>query len=315
PSLLTGEELSWLMDTVYRNYILDAATEITLEANPDDLTPGYLKELTQAGINRLSIGIQSFDPKTLQLLHRVHDASRARQCLYDARAAGFKNISIDLIYAIPGISEALWVEALQEGISFSPEHISAYSLTIEERTVFGNWKKKGKLIPAQEEMAALQFERLMDLMSASGYEHYEISNFSKPGFESKHNSSYWSGVPYVGIGPSAHSFDGNTRQSNISNNAQYERSIRQGIIPAEREILTRSNQINEYLLTALRTSRGCDFDIILQRWDEPLLATRQAYIARLIDQQYALLEGSVLRLTRSGKLLADQLIEDLMVDG
>lgn len=315
PSLLTRDELSGLIDAVRENYSLDATAEITLEANPDDLTREHLMDLHQVGINRLSIGIQSFDPNTLRFLHRVHDADRARQCLHDARDAGFNNISIDLIYAIPGHGEESWAGALREAIGFSPEHISSYALTIEERTVFGNWKKRGKLVPAQEETAARQFERLMDVLSAAGYDHYEISNFSKPGFQSKHNSSYWAGVPYLGIGPSAHSFDGATRQFNIRNNAQYVRSIQTGVIPAEREILTRSNQINEYLLTSLRTSRGCDFDIILKRWHEPLLATRQAYITRLVDQQLVVLVGSVMQLTRSGKLLADQLIEDLMVEG
>lgn len=314
PSLLTSDELSALMDAVRNNYSLDTAAEITLEANPDDLSPEHLQKFHQVGINRLSIGIQSFDSNTLKFLHRIHDAARARQCLHDAREAGFNNISIDLIYAIPGLSEGAWIDALQEAIGFSPEHISCYSLTIEERTVFGNWKKKGKLMPAQDEIAALQFEKLMDLMSASGYEHYEISNFSKPGFESKHNSSYWAGVPYLGIGPSAHSFDGDSRQYNVRNNAQYVKSIQQGVIPAELELLTRSNQINEYLLTSLRTSGGCDFDIILQRWNEPLLTTRNTYVSGLVDQRLAVLEGAVLRLTRSGKLLADQLIQDLMVE-
>jgi oxygen-independent coproporphyrinogen-3 oxidase len=314
PSLLTDDELSELLEAVRENYSLDPEAEITLEANPDDLTAERLLGLRRAGVNRLSIGVQSFDPGLLKFLHRSHGADRARQCLNDARDAGFTNISIDLIYAIPGLTDALWDQTLKEAVNFSPEHISLYALTIEERTVFGNWKKRGKLIPAQEEMAARQFERLMELLAAAGYEHYEISNFSKPGYPSQHNSSYWEGTPYVGIGPSAHSYDGASRQFNARNNAQYTRAVQSGVIPAEREVLTRSNQINEYLLTSLRTSRGCDFDVILRRWNEPLMATRQEYITRLIDRQLVVLEGSVLRLTRTGRLLADQLIEDLMVE-
>jgi len=260
----------------------------------------------------LSIGVQSFDDTLLQFLHRAHDAGTARRCLEDVREAGFNNISIDLIYAIPGLSEKNWEKTLREALQFSPEHISSYALTIEEKTVFGNWRKRGKFQVMDEEIAARQFEMLMDILITAGYEHYEISNFCKPGYHSRHNSSYWKQFPFLGIGPSAHSYNGDSRQFNIRNNAQYLRSIQAGTVPCELELLTRENKINEYILTTLRTQWGCDLNFLKKQLDDDLFHSREAYLSQIQKQGLVTLQDGILRLTRSGKLLADKIAEDLM---
>ena len=217
--MLTFQELEIVFECIHTNFPSVDRPEITLEANPDDLTGKKLAELRQLGINRLSIGIQSFDDAILKFLNRVHDAHEAVRCIRDARAAGFDNLSIDLIYAIPGQDQNTWERNLELAISLAPEHLSSYALTIEEKTAFGKWQKIGKLRAIEEEVAAKQFELLMDMTQAIGYEHYEISNFSKPGFHSRHNSNYWKQEKYLGIGPSAHSYDGASRQFNVNNNS------------------------------------------------------------------------------------------------
>lgn len=313
PSLLSRAQLDALFDAIHSNFSVTSDAEITLEANPDDLTKEKLRMLQKAGINRLSIGIQSFDEGILKLLNRAHDSNTAKLCLGDVREAGFHNVSIDLIYAIPGLSNKAWEGTIKHALQFSPEHISSYALTIENKTVFGNWTKHGKLQPIDEEIAAEQFEILMDVLGAAGYEHYEISNFCKPRYNSKHNSSYWKQSPYLGIGPSAHSYDGTSRQSNVRNNEAYLRSIGQGIIPFEREILTLENKINEYILTTLRTMWGCDLLYLKQYLNDDLLQRRHEYISQIEAQGFVTLESGKLTLTRKGKLLADKIIEDLIV--
>jgi oxygen-independent coproporphyrinogen III oxidase len=313
PSLLSKSELDLLFNTIHHYYKVSSSVEITLEANPDDLTKEKSIELQKAGVNRLSIGVQSFDDTLLKFLNRAHNSRAASRCLEDVREAGFSNISIDLIYAIPGLSEKMWEDTLQKAISFSPEHISSYSLTIEDRTVFGNWSKRGKLHPMEEESAAKQFEILMDVLGDNGYEQYEISNFSKPDFYSKHNSSYWKGAHYIGIGPSAHSYNGVSRQFNVRNNAQYIRSIGKGEIPFEREMLSIENKINEYILTTLRTTWGCDLLFLKNQLNDDLVSRRGDYISLLTERGLAFISEDTLRLTRKGKLVADKITEDLMV--
>lgn len=312
PSLLTAREIDFLFDTIRPLYIT-VPGEVTLEANPDDLTREKAIALKRAGINRLSIGIQSFDDSLLRFLNRAHTATASRECLQNVRGAGFDNVSIDLIYAIPGLDESLWRKTLQEAIQHSPEHISAYALTIEERTVFGNWQKRGKLHPMGEENAAIQFEVLMDVLGEAGYEHYEISNFCRPGFQARHNSSYWNQTYYLGIGPSAHSYNGTSRQFNVRNNALYLRSIHEGKVPFELETLTKANKINEYILTGLRTDRGCNLQQLRMNLNDDLLSRCGDYIGRVVQDGLATLTDGTLRLTRKGKLLADQISEDLMI--
>ncbi len=313
PSLLDAKDLGRLFHAIRNTFSLASEVEITLEANPDDLTPEKLDEFKTVGINRLSIGIQSFDDRLLQYLHRVHDAAAAHQCLKDVAAAGFTNISLDLIYAIPGLSLEQWEATLAKAISYQPTHLSAYALTIEEKTVFGKWREKGKLTLVDEEPAAKQFELLQSVMDVSGFEQYEISNFCRPGHYSRHNSNYWMQESYLGIGPSAHSYDGTVRYFNVRNNSLYVKALAEGKLPVESERLTPENKINEYILTRLRTTWGCDLQFLRDSLHDDLLARRGRYIDLHLNEGLLTLTSGVLRLTRKGKLLADKITEDLMI--
>ena len=313
PSLLSEEELKMLFDTIYKNYIVNPAAEITLEANPDDLDVSNLKQFYSAGVNRLSIGIQSFDDNVLRFLNRAHDSIAAKSCVNEARSIGFKNISIDLIYAIPGQGDIAWKNNIKQALDLSPEHISSYSLTIEDKTVFGRWAATGKLKITEDEIAATQLEILTEQLEAAGFEQYEISNFSRQGFESKHNSSYWKQEKYLGVGPSAHSYNERSRQYNINNNAAYTRSLKQNIIPFTLETLAVEDKINDYLLTTLRTHWGTDLKKMQALYGYDLLADHQQYIESLCSQKLATLENDTLLLTKRGKLLADKIASDLFV--
>lgn len=312
PSLLNRSDLSLILETIRSTQTVNSP-EITLEANPDDLTLTKLEELLQVGVNRLSIGIQSFHPSQLTFLHRAHDASTALECVHHARTVGFKNISMDLIYAIPGESEAMWIEDIQQAIDLKPEHLSCYSLTIEEKTVFGRWSAAGKIKTVEDEISARHLEILMDELCQVGYEHYEISNFALPGFYSKHNSSYWKQEKYLGVGPSAHSFNGKSRQFNIANNHLYLKALQQGIVPCEKEELSPENKINEYILTTLRTSWGTDLQKLKTELGHDLLAKNSDYLSKIINNDLVTLKADKLRLTQKGKLLADKISSDLFV--
>lgn len=313
PSLLSSEEIKALLDLIHVRFAVERNVEITLEANPDDLNSEKLASLRAAGINRLSIGIQSFHNKQLKLLNRAHDTESANACVQDARAAGFDNISIDLIYAIPDESDQLWVEDIEQALSLQPEHISCYSLTIEPQTVFGKWAKYGKLRITEDEVAARHLEILMDKLEDAGYEHYEVSNFAKPGYYSKHNSSYWKGESYLGVGASAHSYNKESRQFNIANNHLYMRAISKGTVPFEKEILSKADKINEFILTSLRTSWGCDTQRLIREFEYDLLMDQSSYISRIIETGYAQLNSVTLVLTKKGKLLADKIASDLFI--
>ena len=313
PSLLSSEEIKALLDLIHVRFAVERNVEITLEANPDDLNSEKLASLRAAGINRLSIGIQSFHNKQLKLLNRAHDTESANACVQDARAAGFDNISIDLIYAIPDESDQLWVEDIEEALSLQPEHISCYALTIEPQTVFGKWAKYGKLRITEDEVAARHLEILMDKLEDAGYEHYEVSNFAKPGYYSKHNSSYWKGETYLGVGPSAHSYNKESRQFNIANNHLYMRAISKGTVPFEKEILTKADKINEFILTSLRTSWGCDTQKLSKGFEYDLLQDQNSYVKKIIGAGYAELNSTTLVLTKKGKLLADKIASDLFI--
>lgn len=311
PSLLTAIEIKSILDTIRSIHRISADAEITLEANPDDLTPINLSELREAGINRLSIGIQTFNTERLKSLNRIHDGPSAIKSFNDAREAGFNNISIDLMYSLPGETMADWQQDILQTISLSPEHISCYSLTIEEKTAFGKWAASGKLKPEPDEVSARHLELLMEELQQAGYEHYEISNFSKPGSLSNHNSNYWRGVTYLGVGPSAHSFNGESRQFNISNNHLYVKALQAETIPFEKEILSRENKINEYILTSLRTSWGTDLDFLKRTHGYDLVDENGKYISQLLNKQFVTLENHILKLTNTGKLLADKISSDL----
>ena len=313
PSLLSKENLLKIITEIRHHHNLIPDTEITLEANPDDLSKEKLEDLKKIGINRLSIGIQSFRDDTLKFFNRAHNSEQSRRSIEAARSTGFDNISVDLIYGAPGQTDESLKEDLSKILSFHPEHISAYSLTIEERTVFGKWKESNKLTPMNEELVAVQFEILSDVLTKKGYDHYEISNFGLPEFHSRHNSSYWRGVKYLGVGPSAHSFDGISRQFNVANNAGYVRKIEAGEIPFEREVLTLEDKINEYFFIGLRTSAGCNLDFMMEEYAFGLNDDQENYVDQLVQLGKASYDGHILKLTNKGKLLADKIASDLFV--
>ncbi len=258
PSLLSVVELNRLLSRIHALYDVDDAVEITLEANPDDLSPQYIRNLKAAGVNRLSIGIQSFHDDDLQWMNRVHDARQARQCLDHCRAGGIENYSIDLIFGGPTTTDVIWQKNLEYAIERQVPHISAYLLTVEPKTALGVRIAKQMEKPLDDDRAAVQFDISMDTLEDAGYLHYEISNYCKPGHTSRHNSSYWEDVRYIGFGPSAHSYDRQSRQWNVAHNIKYINAISSGELFFEVEQLTSREKYNELLLTCLRTSRGVD---------------------------------------------------------
>ncbi|MCC8020074.1 MAG: radical SAM family heme chaperone HemW [Rikenellaceae bacterium] len=253
PSLYAPSDIRYLLETVSDNFNTSRLSEVTLEANPEDLSPPYLNALAAAGINRLSIGVQSFDDGLLTFMRRRHDAARAAEAVRHARSAGFGNISIDLIYGIPGMTAGIWEETLREAVALRPEHISAYHLTFESGTTLGKWKEKKKISEVPDEESREQFLALHHTLTEAEYEHYEVSNFALPGYRSRHNSSYWTGEPYLGIGPGAHSYDGTVRRL-------CDMTVKDYVAAAEpvygREQLTSDDRYNEIVMTSLRTSDG-----------------------------------------------------------
>ncbi|AKD02731.1 coproporphyrinogen III oxidase [Pontibacter korlensis] len=314
PSLLTREELQLLLQTIKRLFIVSDNAEITLEANPDDLSPAKLQELQATGINRLSIGLQSFHEPHLQLMNRAHTATESLQCVKDAQAAGFNNITVDLIYGIPAPDHSVWYEDLKTLFPLGVQHVSCYALTIEPGTAFGRWSQKGRFKPSEDDFTAQQFEILLEQMKQHGFAQYEISNFCQPGYESKHNSNYWRGVHYLGVGPSAHSFNGYSRQYNVANNKKYTEAINQDIVPFELEELSLADQANDYLLTTLRTIWGCDLSLLGSKYNYHVQATHATYLQELQEKELASIKDDILYLTDKGKLLADQITLELFVE-
>lgn len=313
PSLLSPEELRLLMDAIRKYFSVSPSSEVTLEANPDDLTKEKLLQLKELGINRLSIGIQSYDDAVLQFLNRAHDSVAAENCVGMAHEAGFNNISIDLIYAIPNQNHQAWTKNIERALALKPNHISSYSLTIEEKTAFGRWAASGKLTVMDDEFAATQLIMLVDKLEENGFEQYEVSNFALPNFQSQHNSSYWKQQKYLGIGPSAHSYNGVSRQFNINNNHLYLKSIEKNSIPATLEVLTQAEMINDYLLTTLRTSWGANLRTLEENFNYNLMAEHELYIKSLTAKGLAQIENGKLILTKAGKLFADKIASDLFV--
>lgn len=306
PSLLDAQDLGLIFDQIYRLFPAIANPEVTLEANPDDLTREKVEALRKSPVNRLSIGIQSFSEEDLRFMNRAHTAGEAQDCIKRVQDAGFENITIDLIYGSPTTSDVQWKQNLDIFFAHQIPHLSPYCLTVEPKTALDHFVKKGTAPPVDEEKASRHFEYLMDAMDARGFEHYEISNFALPGWHSKHNSSYWKGEPYLGIGPSAHSFNGDTRQWNVASNAQYLRTLAESRVPFEVEVLTPANRYNEYVMTSLRTQWGCDLEHI-KSLPEDFSSHFLAQIQPFLNSGHAERDGAVFRLTRSGKLIADYL--------
>ena len=313
PSLLDISELVQIFDRISGLHQLEPGAEITLEANPDDLTPEKLRQLRDyTPVNRLSIGIQSFSDTDLQWMNRAHNATHARACLEDALKTGFSDLTIDLIYGAPVTSDEQWAENLQTALEYGIPHLSCYCLTVEEGTALHHFVGKGQQSPVDEEKAARQFEYLQRETECAGYEHYEISNFALPGRYARHNSSYWLGEPYLGIGPAAHSFDGENRQWNIANNALYINSLRDKTIPFEREVLSTAQRYNEYVMTSMRTKWGTDKRKIAADFGE-FAALFQQGIQSYLESGHIEEDKGIYRLSRTGKLLADRIASDLFI--
>lgn len=314
PSMLPAEAVSQILDALGRNFTVAPGAEITLEANPDDLDGPKLQALRRAGINRLSIGIQSFHEADLVYLNRTHTPEHSMGVVRAAREAGFDNLSIDLIFGIPTLSDKGWEENLDRAFSLAMPHISAYALTVEPRTALEVMIRQGKASEPKDEASARQFGMLMQRMEAHGYLQYEISNFCLPGFESRHNSSYWSGEPYLGLGPSAHSYNGTSRRWNVSNLSEWIAGVNAGESRFEEETLTPVQRHNEFVMTSLRTLRGCDpMRLALLAGDEAAAVFRKR-ARRYLDSGDMVVEDGIYRLTGRGKLFADGISADLFID-
>ena len=314
PSLLDERELNQLLETIYAQYDVVPDAEVTLEANPDDLNKEKLIQLSQSGINRLSIGIQSFHAPHLQFLNRIHSAGEGENCVKMAQDAGITNISTDLIYAIPASDHRILESDISKAVTLNVSHISAYCLTIEPQTAFGSWLKKKKIKPIDEEFAAQQFEILTRSLAINGYEQYEISNFARKEKYSRHNSSYWQQRPYLGVGPSAHSYNGESREYNISNNAKYLASIEQLIIPSTYEKLSVADRTNEYLLTGLRTKWGVIKTELEKLSDGTFFSQSGSELENLLKAGWVRFENETILLTETGKLFADKVASDLFIE-
>lgn len=312
PSILPISDLKFLIDEVYRNYKVLENPEITVEANPDDLSEERIIELSQNKVNRLSIGIQSFFEDDLKLMNRAHNSEEAQKCL-EIATQYFDNISLDLIYGIPGSSNEKWKQNIEKALSFGIPHISSYALTVEPKTALDNFIKKGIIKQPDDEVAQEQFHILVETLKENGFIHYELSNFSKPDYFSKNNSSYWLGKKYIGIGPSAHSYDGKNRGWNISNNGLYIKSIQANEIPIETENLTQTDRYNEYIMTGLRTIWGVSLARIEQEFGEKFLTYLNNQSAKFIADDLLSLSDGVLTTTKKGKFLTDGIASDLFL--
>lgn len=310
PSLLSSDEINSILDKMTSLHTVSSNAEITLEANPDDLGIEKIKALRQTAVNRFSIGIQSFFDDDLVWMNRVHRAAEAETSVKRAQDAGFENITVDLIYGYPMLTDQKWKHNIEKVLELQVPHVSAYSMTVEPRTALASFIKKKMQPPMNEGQSAEQFIQLMDALLQNGFEHYEISNFALPGHYSRHNTNYWKGVKYLGIGPSAHSYNGETRQWNIANNAKYIQSIGKNEIPAETEVLTETNRLNEYIMTSLRTMWGLDLiklnQIAKGASDELLKEAPEFFEREWITQK-----DQIIFLTQKGKLYADHIASEL----
>lgn len=313
PSLLTDDELALIFQTIQQFYTIGSDAEITLEANPDDISTESLNIFKQY-INRLSIGVQSFHEPHLRSMNRAHHAYEAESCVKLAQDAGFENITIDLMYGFPqDTSGDIWHKDLAKAISLNVPHISAYNLTIEPNTVLGKWHKKGKFPKVDEEQSAKEFEYMIAYLTQHGFEQYEISNFCKPLRYARHNTSYWQQKPYLGVGPSAHSFNKSSRQYNIANNALYIKSIENNEIPFDIEVLSVNEQVNDYILTSLRTKWGCQFDTIKKLVGIEKFNKISAQIKKFKEDGFLLVRDDTAYLSEKGKLFADRIASNLFL--
>ncbi|MFD0977577.1 radical SAM family heme chaperone HemW [Salinimicrobium gaetbulicola] len=312
PSLLEKKELEQIFKVIYDTYSVVAKAEITLEANPDDLSEEKIKMLAASPINRLSIGVQSFFEKDLKLMNRAHNEKEALDCIQLAKKY-FDNISIDLIYGIPGMSNERWKENLQIALDLEVPHISSYALTVEPRTALKSMIEKGKIAPVDEDLARQQYEIMIEVLEKAGFDNYEFSNFGKPGYFSQNNTAYWFGKPYLGIGPSAHSFDGRKRSWNVSNNTLYIKSLEKDELPAEVENLNENDRYNEYVMTRLRTKWGISISEVESRFGAPVKDYLLQEAKSLLEKGLLEQKADTIKVSKKGKFLSDGIAAELFL--
>ncbi len=310
PSVLSNEEINFLISEVCKNYNVLENPEITLEANPDDLSSERILELSKSPINRLSIGIQSFYEEDLKMMNRAHNSAEAIKCLEEATKY-FDNISLDLIYGIPGLTDEMWKQNIETALSFGIPHISSYALTVEPKTALKKLIDTGKIAEPQDEVASNHFMILVDTLQKNGFIHYELSNFGKENYFSKNNSAYWLGKKYIGIGPSAHSYDGEKRGWNVANNSLYLKSIQNDILSMETEILSKSDRYNEYIMTGLRTIWGVSLERIENEFGSEYLEYLNKQAQKFLNDELVYISDNILRPTAKGKFLTDGIASDL----
>ncbi|SHH86427.1 oxygen-independent coproporphyrinogen-3 oxidase [Chryseobacterium oranimense] len=314
PSILSADEIKGMIDEVQKYFSFDSDIEVTLEANPDDLDKNFLKQLAQSPVNRLSIGTQSFFEEDLKLMNRAHNASEAESSIKRAQDFGFDNLSIDLIYGSPTSNLEIWKENLNKTIALEVPHISSYALTVEPKTALENWISKGKVAGPQEEEQNKEFYYLSDFLKDNGFEHYEVSNFAKPGFYSRHNSAYWKYNEYLGIGPSAHSYNGfDVRSWNVANNQQYIKKLFTGILAKEEEILSQEDQFNEMIMIGLRTTWGVDLESLKNKFNDKILEHFQHEIKSKIEEGILVTEDNHLKIPEKHWFMADGIASDLFL--
>lgn len=312
PSRLSGNDLERIFNAISRRFSITEGAEITLEANPDDIRPDYLSALRDLPINRISMGIQSFQPEDLRLLNRRHDREQAIRAVELCQAHGFTNLSIDLIYGLPGQTPEAWEENLRQAIRLGTPHLSAYHLTYEEGTALYKRLQAGQVEPVDEEVSVTLFHILTERMAEAGFQHYEISNFARPGFHARHNSAYWIGKPYLGLGPSAHSYNRTSREWNVASLPLYLRGIESGQPATERETLDLSTRYNDFIITGLRTMWGISLDKLRTEFGEALLAYCQKQARPYIQRGLLRQENDRLALSQAGILLSDGIMSELM---
>lgn len=312
PSVLDVKDIGRIIEKLNQYFVFNKNIEITLEANPDDISSDYLSKIKKVGVNRFSMGVQSFLNDELVLLNRYHDEVKAEESIKLIQDFGFENMNIDLIFGIPGSTMKTWDFNLNKFLELDIPHLSAYNLTIESKTALAHQIKKGLIKSPDDELSAKMFLNTIDLLSNKGYEHYEISNYSKEGNYALHNTNYWRGIPYLGIGPSAHSFDGNTRQWNIANNRKFIESIKNKILPIDKEVLSVNDRFNEYIMTGLRTMWGVDL-VKINTFGDDISNMFLEGIVDDINKGFVIKKENNFKLTREGKLYADKIASNLFV--
>ncbi|SHF22161.1 oxygen-independent coproporphyrinogen-3 oxidase [Chryseobacterium takakiae] len=314
PSILSPDEIKSLIDEVVKHFNFENDIEITLEANPDDLDKSFLKGLSDSPINRLSIGTQSFFEADLQLMNRAHSSSEAEDSIKRSQDFGFENLSIDLIYGSPTSNMEIWKQNLNKTIALEVPHISSYALTVEPKTALGNWISKGKIISPKEEEQNQEFYYLSDFLKDKGFQHYEVSNFAKPGFYSRHNSAYWKYKEYLGIGPSAHSYNGfNVRSWNVANNQQYVKKLSSGLLAKEQEILSQKDQFNEMMMIGLRTTWGVDLNGLNEKFNGEIMEYFYNEIKSKLEEGILVIEENHLKIPERHWFMADGIAADLFM--